>query len=570
MAAATKTAEKEATRSDLAMIDIQGQLHDLRLDMRRLQVNGLAGNLFFWWVHPVKFLADPVFEVAELIVPAVSSKVPFADVLVDVTLGVTEAVAHAVFGVTASTGLISSNKELEDVRTLSQLQALKDQSDVMKEKFLNALYEEAGKKQFLLGVHESAFQSTSTHRDELLELMYQGYSALYNFANDAGIFEEAQEMGHRFIENKALLGVIQQADLNKMKKERFEEMLMDNQTVAKRQILDKFPLQEAAYFMKFATAAYGDNGIKSSKIDNEHEFDWRKGDMTATRVSEHTGIPTNDLVSFDVKYDGDIQQLRHFVALDHKRKKVVLAIRGTYTHREAMIDFNGYSRDFMGGESHAAISIMAERLWDAVGDNVIGWMDKYQDYELIVCGHSLGGGSTCVVNLLLHADERMQGRKWRAFAYASPPVCVPLANVAKEAQTCVNYINQYDGVPFLSGDSVRHQLAMIAAVNQADLSLIQRGRILLGLDSVDDSLIAKIHDIQRKPHPVAKPGFPSHMAVPAMGNVWMVPDKAIGNHQYKAVIADSVKMSETGIFIHKDDLADHLPARYEYVFKRVR
>ena len=38
---------------------VKDQLHDLRLDLRRLQVNGVTGNLFLWWIHPVKFLADP-------------------------------------------------------------------------------------------------------------------------------------------------------------------------------------------------------------------------------------------------------------------------------------------------------------------------------------------------------------------------------------------------------------------------------------------------------------------------------------------------------------------------------
>lgn len=56
-----------------------------------------------------------------------------------------------------------------------------------------------------------------------------------------------------------------------------------------------------------------------------------------------------------------------------------------------MIDFNGYSREFLGGESHAAISLMSERLWDKVGSNVIGFLDENPGYELIICGHSLGG-----------------------------------------------------------------------------------------------------------------------------------------------------------------------------------
>ena len=65
-----------------------------------------------------------------------------------------------------------------------------------------------------------------------------------------------------------------------------------------------------------------------------------------------------------------------------------------YTQTEVMIDFNGYSREFfLGGESHAAISLMSERLWDKVGCDVIGFLDANPGYELIVGGHSLGGKS---------------------------------------------------------------------------------------------------------------------------------------------------------------------------------
>jgi hypothetical protein len=40
-------------------------------------------------------------------------------------------------------------------------------------------------------------------------------------------------------------------------------------------------------------------------------------------------------------------------------------------------------------------------------------------------------------------DERT---KVPRLAYDAPPVYVPLSKVSKEAQTCVNDINQYDGL----------------------------------------------------------------------------------------------------------------------------
>ena len=270
------------------------------------------------------------------------------------------------------------------------------------------------------------------------------------------------------------------------------------------------------------------------------------------------------MIDLDVAYEGDPTQLRHFVALDRTRRKVILAIRGTYTHREVMIDFSGYSREFLRGEAHSAISLMSERLWENTRDRIIQLLDDNPGYELIVTGHSLGGGSTCCINLILHNDERMEGRKFRGFSYASPPVYVPLSIVSKEAQTCVNYINQYDAVPFMCGDTVRHQMAMIAAVDKAGLDLVQRAKLLLGTEKPDPALIRQIRTIQRSPLPVAKDGVPWGMGVPVAGNVWIWPHES-RKDTYTAVVADSQKMTETGIFVHKNDFTDHLPARYEYV-----
>ncbi len=38
---------------------LKQQIHDLRLDMQHVQPDGLAGKILFWWLYPVKWVADP-------------------------------------------------------------------------------------------------------------------------------------------------------------------------------------------------------------------------------------------------------------------------------------------------------------------------------------------------------------------------------------------------------------------------------------------------------------------------------------------------------------------------------
>jgi len=50
------------------------------------------------------------------------------------------------------------------------------------------------------------------------------------------------------------------------------------------------------------------------------------GEWTTRRISEHVGIPEKDLIVVDIEYYGDAEQLRHFIAVDHENKKIVLTI----------------------------------------------------------------------------------------------------------------------------------------------------------------------------------------------------------------------------------------------------
>ncbi len=70
--------------------------------------------------------------------------------------------------------------------------------------------------------------------------------------------------------------------------------------------------------------------IRSVQIGIDGRFDSRTNSMTRTLVSDHVGVPEEDIVSLDLDHDTDGYHLRHFVAVDHINKQVVLAIRGTF------------------------------------------------------------------------------------------------------------------------------------------------------------------------------------------------------------------------------------------------
>jgi hypothetical protein len=101
--------------------------------------------------------------------------------------------------------------------------------------------------------------------------------------------------------------------------------------------------------MRFATATYGDPILQAThlsldNVNNETESPSFFA-TTRKRISYHVQIPENDIIRFDVDYHGsDRQHLHHIIALDHAKKAVVLAIRGTFSLRDLVVDATAYTR----------------------------------------------------------------------------------------------------------------------------------------------------------------------------------------------------------------------------------
>ena len=157
------------------------------------------------------------------------------------------------------------------------------------------------------------------------------------FLNSSGIdLELSPSLNVHLLRNVIVLGRIQKvlADRNDRRE----------QAKAKRKI--KVPSKEEALrYMRYSTAVYGNNMIAAAEMDARGKFDTRLlSPLTKTRISEHIGVPEDDIVLADVDYGGDGNHLRHFVAVDHANRKVVLSIRGTFTLSEIIVDVAAFSR----------------------------------------------------------------------------------------------------------------------------------------------------------------------------------------------------------------------------------
>jgi len=477
---------------------------------------------------------------------------------------------------------------------------------------------------------ELLLTSHNEYKNQWLPLVEE----LHLFLQTSGIADELERglANYRFLSNVALLARIQDTILEKQwtagKSPHLDRRLMalslpDTTTITAgkdKKLLSEqekgLIMDDGRRFMNYTTAAYGIGMIDAAEIavhgsiqtskakpsttateagtkllsslkssmtvsqqtkQMQHSSSFYNEDWLLDRISEHIKIPEKDIYLMNLP-DDQVETLRFFIAVDHINKAVVLSIRGSLTVKEILIDIAGFSSPFCGGEAHSEMANNAEKVWDEAKDLILNLLCQNADYELILTGHSLGGGAACLLNILLHENnrEKVDGRAIRCFAYASPPVFAgKISNDAKEA--CINYIHDSDVVPFLSVDSVRRTFAALYAVEESNLSVWIRTLALWGYTEVINSpTLIRVESALRDPLPV-KEGAPE-LLIPAHVNVWMrsvAPElpKEISSMQalrqlhsllpFDFVLVDSEKLARMGVSFDPAMVTDHFPNAYE-------
>ncbi|KAE9379818.1 hypothetical protein N431DRAFT_360989 [Stipitochalara longipes BDJ] len=278
-------------------------------------------------------------------------------------------------------------------------------------------------------------------------------------------------------------------------------------------------------FVRFASASYGASflrimGITTSKspaikeIDTKHHHEHHS-------FSTHTQLPPDTiLLSSFVDPQGGTDSsgntntgipMVHFVSLDHESKAVVLTCRGTLGFEDVLTDMTcDYDELSYRGKSykvHKGIHASAKRLLDGAGGRVMATiaasLEEFPDYGLVMCGHSLGGGVTALLAIMVSepsndeasstfftsSDRRSPqllitnsetdpgrappqrvilppGRPVHVYAYGPPATLSPSLRLATRG-LITTIINGQDLVPYLSL-GVLHDLQAIALAFKTD------------------------------------------------------------------------------------------------------
>lgn len=270
-------------------------------------------------------------------------------------------------------------------------------------------------------------------------------------------------------------------------------------------------LRNITRYIRFASASYGSNflrvmgitaGVTGREVDGTHHFEHHS-------FSTHTQLPPSTiLLSSFVDSDGGTDStgntntgvtMVHFVSLDHDSKAVVLTCRGTLGFEDVLTDMTcDYDEMIYRGkayEVHKGIHASARRLLDGGGGRVMSAisdaLEKFPDYGLVMCGHSLGAAVSTLLAVMISepnststafftaslppfmADcpsklpiQLPKGRPVHVYAYGPPATMSTSLRVATRGLV-TTIINDQDLVPYLSL-GLLHDLQAVALAFKTD------------------------------------------------------------------------------------------------------
>lgn len=184
-------------------------------------------------------------------------------------------------------------------------------------------------------------------------------------------------------------------------------------------------LEAGRHYLDFALATYGYLLLRLTGIIHpayEPLVEGSRGQDVARYVLQ---LDEQDFIVSHL--DGEeINLPRHFVAFDHSRQSIVVAIRGTNSISDIITDLICANEPFENGYAHGGMKSAAEIICKSLIPSLRDLLAQYPRYSIVVTGHSMGAGVAILLTKLLLVNGLTDVK---CYAFAPCPVFGPMHKV---------------------------------------------------------------------------------------------------------------------------------------------
>ena len=288
----------------------------------------------------------------------------------------------------------------------------------------------------------------------------------------------------------------------------------------------------------------------------------------AKDVATKMGLSSNDEILFTWFADKEGQKHcpKFMLFVEKETKSIVLAIRGTYSLADVIVDVVCDEDQFLDGFAHRGILQGGQRILEESGSILKQALQEHPGYRLVVTGHSLGAGTAILIAMSLLSRQNLDivdpnQTEIKCVALAPPPVY--RARNSSPYQDHINiFINGNDIVPRLSLANLAKLLAMCRAVDQIDLKIQDHLKILAGLR--DPEILEDLETLANAVARVKQDQFPS---LEHPGKIFYL--KRLGNSKTFKLLTEPGSFFSTNLLLFENMVLDHLQPYYEEAFANV-
>lgn len=201
-------------------------------------------------------------------------------------------------------------------------------------------------------------------------------------------------------------------------------------------------VQNVRRFCRFSSASYGSSALKVMGVPRGARRLPHSASETHehSAFSDHAGLPPSTILlsSFvdpagGTNAAGETESgfpLVHYLSIDHDSKAVVLTLRGTWGFEDILTDMTcDYDDlDWQGKnwKVHKGMHASAKRLLEGGGGRVMitlrAALEEFQDYGVVLCGHSLGGGvAALLATMIAEPNNTPAGTSFVTASYQPTP-----------------------------------------------------------------------------------------------------------------------------------------------------